>query len=307
MTKRPKAARASRCDNRPVRPGDFFIVETPTPTSGLSFETFLGPTRHLNEQMLDDLRRRPLADTTDIEVAVPLARLVHDELQGSGTDGRTELTNDQMRLAIQALNAVTRRLVIGEFKVPFRDFTSFRSWWIKNGAHGSWQARRDLLSGIFDPLHDRLADMELEALEDDALVDPISPHARTGWTAVDTEISELRRHFRNARTPQDYRAVGLDCVAVTEALSRQVYDPDRHLREGEEEPPVANTKQRIERFVEDAALGADNSALRKLARAAIEYAQHVKHSSTPTRREAGIAADVVIQLANLLRRLDEPD
>jgi len=35
------------------------------------------------------------------------------------------------------------------------------------------------------------------------------------------------------------------------------------------------------------------------------YAQHIKHSETPTRREAGIAADAVIQLANLLRRLDE--
>jgi hypothetical protein len=53
--------------------------------------------------------------------------------------------------------------------------------------------------------------------------------------------------------------------------------------------------------VEDVAPGSDNAALRKLARSAIEFAQHVKHSTTPTRREAGIA-DAVIQLANLLRR-----
>jgi hypothetical protein len=176
---------------------------------------------------------------------------------------------------------------------------------VENGAYGSWQARRDLLSKLFDPLHDQLADMELATLES-PLVDPISPHARTGWSAVDTEISELRRHFSSARTPQDYRAVGLDCVAVTEALSAQVYDPRRHLRTGEEEPPVAKTKQRIERFIEDSAPGPDNAALRKLARAALEYAQQVKHSDTPTRREAGIAADAVIQLANILRRLDEP-
>jgi hypothetical protein len=42
----------------------------------------------------------------------------------------------------------------------------------------------------------------------------------------------------------------------------------------------------------------DNAALRRLARAAIEFAQHV--STTPTRREAGIALDAVIQLADLL-------
>jgi len=53
--------------------------------------------------------------------------------------------------------------------------------------------------------------------------------------------------------------------------------------------------------------GPDNAAIRKLANDTIEMAQHVKHSATPTRREAGVAADAVIQLANILRRLDEPD
>lgn len=94
---------------------------------------------------------------------------------------------------------------------------------------------------------------------------------------------------------------------MTEALSRQVYDVNCHLRPGETEPPVAQTKQRIERFVEDAASGASNAEVRKLARAAIELSQAVKHSSTPSRRQAGIAADSVVQLANLLRRLDEPE
>ncbi len=157
---------------------------------------------------------------------------------------------------------------------------------------------------MFDPIHDQLAVLEQRSLSS-SLVDPISPHKRTGWPAIDTEISELRRHFLNARTAQDYRNVGLDCVAVTEALSAHVYDAGRHLRVGETEPPVANTKQRLERFVEDAAPGPDSAALRKVAQAVIEYAQHVKHRSTPTRREAGVAADSVIQLANLLRRLAE--
>lgn len=128
---------------------------------------------------------------------------------------------------------------------------------------------------------------------------------RTGWHEVDKEISELRRHFQGARTAQDYRSVGLDCVAVTESLSAQVYDQAKHLREGEEEPPIANTKQRLERFVEDAIPGPDDAKLRKLARATIDFAQHVKHGKTPTRREAGIAADAVIQLANILRHLDD--
>jgi hypothetical protein len=123
---------------------------------------------------------------------------------------------------------------------------------------------------------------------------------------VDTEIAELRRHFQTARTPQDYRNVGNDCVLVVERLSGTVYSAERHLRPGEEEPPFANTKQRLDRFIEDSLQGADNAPLRKLARATIEMAQAVKHRSTPNRTEAGMAADGVILLANLLRRIDEP-
>lgn len=282
-----------------MRPDDFFIEDAVPGPFGL-------PSRYLDVDLLGRIRRGPIADHEDIEVAVPLARLVHDDLERYGTSGNTEMTEQGMREALLALRAVVGRLGISDFDVPFRDFGTFRSWWLKNNAYGSWQARRDLLSGIFDPLHNQLADIEQRALTS-SLVQPISPHARTGWSAVDTEISELRRHFLSARTPQDYRNVGQDCVAVTEALSRHVYDPRRHLREGEEEPPVANTKQRLDRFVDDAAPGPDNAAIRKLARAVIELAQHVKHSTTPTRREAGIAADAVIQLANLLRRLEEEE
>jgi hypothetical protein len=190
--------------------------------------------------------------------------------------------------------------------VPFRDFKTFKSYWLKNDGYGSWQARRDILNEIFEPMHDALAERESEALSS-TLASAISPKGRTGWSRVDEEIAELKRHFAQARTPQDYRNIGNDCVIALEALSRQVYDPDQHLRDGEEEPPVAKTKIRIDRFIEDAAPGADNAALRKLAKAANDQAQAVKHRAAGNRKEAGIAADAVILIANILRRLDEDE
>jgi len=39
----------------------------------------------------------------------------------------------------------------------------------------------------------------------------------------------------------------------------------------------------------------------------VEFAQLVKHRETPTRRDAGVGADAVIMLANILRRLAEPE
>lgn len=115
----------------------------------------------------------------------------------------------------------------------------------------------------------------------------------------------FRRHFRAARTPQDYRAVGNDCVHLTEALSRKVYVHAQHTPAGEDEPPVAKTKVRLDRYIAARLPRSENAEMRKYARATIELAQAVKHRGAPTRTEAGVVADAVIALANMLRRLAE--
>lgn len=280
-----------------MRPDDFF-KDAQDP---LGF----GTSRQVDHELLDSLRRGPIEAWDDRELAVALARLVHDDLEAFGTGGGEQLNEAQMRDALLALRAVARRVDLGDMDIPFRDYGTFKSYWLRNDAYGSWQARRNLLNAIFDPIHDRLIEVETGAVAS-SLAQPVSPRGRTGWAKVDEELTEMRRHFEIARTPQDYRNVGNDAVTVTEALSRQVYDPDRHLREGEEEPAISKTKQRLERFVEDASPGRGSATARRLVRASIELAQEVKHSDTPTRRDAGLAADTVILLANLLRRLDEP-
>lgn len=132
----------------------------------------------------------------------------------------------------------------------------------------------------------------------------ITTTPREGWPRVDQEISELRRHFESASTAQDYSNVGNDCVSTLEALSATAYDRDRHGREGEAELKVAKTRDRLDRFVETELTGPGNAELRRLARATIEAAQPVKHRrETTTRTDAGIAADSVILLANMLRRI----
>jgi hypothetical protein len=280
-----------------MRPDDFFNEPDAGPLGSLEAPRF-------NLDLVRELRSRPLRSADDIEAAVGLARLIHDDLEAFGTAGGEQLTETQMRESLLALHAVLKRLGMTEFVVPFRDYKTFKSYWLRNDGYNSWQARRDILNTIFEPMHDALTERETQALSS-TLADAVSPRGRTGWTRVDEEIAELKRHFAQARTPQDYRNVGNDCVIVLEALSRQVYNADAHLRPGEDEPPVGNTKQRIGRFVEDTAPGSENAVLRKLVRSSIEYAQEVKHRDLGSRKDAGIAADSVILLANLLRRLDE--
>lgn len=258
---------------------------------------------HLDRERLARLIEGPDPTSPDVDVALALMDLVRDDLNRSGTDGSQILDDDEMRLAVRAMQRTSARAG-HEFTLPFRDHTGWRRWWNQNEAYGSWQARRDLLSRLFDEPYAALMAAQDRAL-DAVLAEAVSPRDRLGWPEVDTEVGELRRRFRSASTPQDYRAVGNDCVHLTEVLSRKVYDHAIQGDEGSDEPPVQQTKTRLTRYIEARLPGRENQELRKFARASIELAQAVKHSGTPTRTEAGILADAVIMLANMLRRLDE--
>jgi len=262
------------------------------------------PSRTFNTSLMTALRSGPTSAHSDIDTAVVLAQFVHDELERFGTGRPTELNDHVLREALLALRAVVTRLGVAHPDVPFRDFAGFEIWWKRQGAagNGGYQKRRDLLVGIFGDLHDQLAAVQSQALAS-TLAQPVSPAGATGWPAVDAELAEVRRHFLSASTPNDYAAVGNDCVRALEALSAIAYDPAVHLRPGEDLPPVDKTKARLERVAEDAANGRANAEIRKVARAAIELAQAVKHGGTPDRRSAGIAADAVILVVNIIRRL----
>lgn len=261
----------------------------------------------LNIPLLEQVARGPVSSASDIEVAVALARFVHDEYESYGTDAKHHLTDAGSGMVLRALKSVLRRLGITNFDPPFLDFPSFRKYWVANGASGGggWQARRNILDADFAPLHKVLDEREAGSIAS-TLAEPISSLQVTGWPRVDEEVSELRRHFEVASTRQDFSNIGNDVVAVLEALSATVYVHEKHKRGDEPEPPVASTKDRLDRYVEVQLAGADNAELRKLARASIEMAQAVKHRrATITRTQAGVAADSAILLANILRRIDQ--
>lgn len=280
-------------------PDDFF-EETETVSPWSSEPTI---TTKLRKNFLNELRAGPVAGTDDLDAAVALTHLVWDDLIAFGTGGGNTLDDKELTLAQRALTATLSRIGIA-LSFPWRDFSTFKAHWLRNGCSGSWQARRELLNELFAPVQvelDRQEEAQFRAVNAEA----VSPHTKTGWPKVDEELTELRRRFRTATTTQDYRDVGNRAVGVLEALSRTIYDPSVHLRDGEAEPPTDKTKQRLGRYVEDSLAGKDNEAIRGVANKVIELAHSLKHSTAPTRREAGIAADSVIMLANILRRVDQ--
>lgn len=273
-------------------------VSTPDPWGGFATSRIA-----LRTDLLNTLRAGAIPGDDDLETAIALTRIVHGELEAYGTGGGEQMSEEQIELAQRCLRAVLDRQSI-TLRLPWRNFAGFRTYWLQNDGYGSWQARRGLLDTFFKPVHEELDRLE-EASFHAVVAEAVSPRTATGWPAVDTELTELKRRFRSATTPQDYRDVGNRSVAVLEALSRTVYNPSKHLRDGEMAPAPDKTKQRLGRYAEDSLAGPNNAEVRAVAVKVIELAHAVKHSTSPTRREAGITADAVILLANILRRVDQ--
>ena len=262
-----------------------------------------GSRQKLDRGLVESLRRAPHSRFPDVEAVKVLADLARQE-HLSFVHEENKLSDTDVGLVLAAVSAVAGRLG-ASFTAPWRDLSSFRSHWeargITNG--GAWAARRRIVDEVFDAL-----DSELEAVTSrSAAMAPVATDPIAGWAAIDAAVDAVRHKFNSARDADDYRDVGVRCKHAIEVMSDTLYDETKHLRVGETVPLRGHTKNRLERVIEDSLAGADNERLRGLVKKVDDVAEHVKHTRTSTRRDAGIAADAVIALASMLRRVDQPD
>ena len=155
--------------NGAVTPEDFFVDSGPTGR------------RILNRELLRSIQLAGIANRSDAEVAAALLRLAHDELEAYGTDGKQRTSEDGMRHILQTCRRLTKRIGV-DYDLPFSDFRTFKSHWKANGVVGSWQARRDILDGLFKAKHDELASLEAAAagLQTPASSTETSPRSHAG-------------------------------------------------------------------------------------------------------------------------------
>ncbi len=116
----------------------------------------------LDEQLVEDLRRGPLANRPDLEVGLSLTRLLHEDFTACGTGGGQRLDDESVMLAIKAHRAVLERLGMEPPRLPFRNFSSFGDYWRRNGMSGSggWAARRECVESLLGPARDALEQLE---------------------------------------------------------------------------------------------------------------------------------------------------
>jgi hypothetical protein len=251
--------------------------------------------------LLEEIRRSPLRDTSDVEVAIGLLRLVRENLEHVAYRGYPKNldTDDDIALVLKVLRAVLGRVDVEWPDLPFRDYASLRLVFVRNGwQHESLRREERLLwvADLLEPAAARLEDLEQKEFER-SLVQLILPPRGQGWQEVDEEIAGLRSMFAAASTSQQFANVGNACVRVLESVGEVVHD----LEPAEPALTRDKSKERIVRFVETRLSGSDNAELRRLARTAVALAHHQKHRTNPTRRDVGMTADAVLVVVNMLR------
>jgi hypothetical protein len=259
-------------------------------------------TFQVNRELINLVRIGPLDGFDDVLIGGRLLELTRSEFEKYGTDRTNVFDNDDARSALSSFKACCIRLGITEIDFPFRDFTTFRSWWLKNGASNSWQARRDLVENVFDPLVKRFDDLLL-GIPERTLFDPLNINSQSTWPKIQEEIEQLRKHAASANSDADIRNLGNDCVVIIEKLSAFLY---RHADHGDaalaEESPT-KTKNRLTAIVEHEFLSSSSHELVKVVRSTIELAQAIKHNHNPTLMDTMILAESTIFLVAVLDRL----
>ena len=262
----------------------------------------------LRRDLVRDALVKPVEGTDDLELLLALARLLYRELQYTATGNWQGInvsdTADQ-RLLFRAVQRISQRHNIDVHQFEYRDYDEFGDFVLEQfGIKPDEVNIRRYLGSIFNPLEDQVHRIQ-DVIWDTELILPVSPRGATGWSKVDSEIDEMRQQFRSARTEQAHSSIGNSCNRILLFLSEAAFIPARHLPAGEDLPPAAKTKNRFGMIIDRELAGPDQASLRKVAHATVELAEAVKHRKNPSRTDAGIAADSVIMLVNLMRRISD--
>lgn len=171
---------------------DFFEDDTlANNVSSLAFGRGGGPMLKL--RLLDRIIANPLAEEPDSSVAQGLFDLVEHELIAYGTNGSHLTDRDSARI-IRALEVVTRRLAM-PMNLPFRDFSTFRAYWVRLDASGTggYAKRRALVAELFEPARAKLA----------AIANNVGPKLAEDLIVNLRDPAAIREHLRRLQGMAD--------------------------------------------------------------------------------------------------------
>lgn len=203
---------------------------------------------------------------------------------------RIQEVNDEYRqLYATADDALTKRGIANPNLFP--DLWDWYGRW-SGGDLPSYRSRRQFLADLFNPL--------LKQVREYAAGRPPLVHEPTGWPKVDRSVGEIRRRLAEARTEEQFQAIGLLCREVIISLAQAVYDATKHPSLDGTQPSATDAKRMLEAYLEVELAGSSNQNARKHARAAFDLANELQHRRTANFRQAALCTEATGSLINAI-------
>ena len=175
--------------------------------------------------------------------------------------------------------------------IPFHDLWDWHGRWSR-GDLPKWQDRRDFLAAIFNPLLDRIRDQSQPK--------PLQNVEPTGWMRVDRALSEIRRRLGEAKTEEQYQAIGLLCREVLISLAQAVYDSNKHPPVDDVKPSETDAKRMFDAFLSVQLSGSTHEAARRHAKAAYDLSTALQHRRTADFRQAAMCVEATGSVVNVV-------
>lgn len=269
----------------------------------MSFDPFdSGDDAALKAAEVEAMRRgdSPISDAQAAEI---LTEKLSSLMVSVATGGPSiKEVNEDYKREHRALAAVLRRLGI-DYPNTFDDLWRWYGRW-SQGDMPQYRDRRPFIAELFAPVSRALTEFEQATHE---LAEGVGEGSATGWPQIDAQVARLRRLFREAEDADALNGVGLQCVKIITSLGHVVFDPERDLPAGQDEPGADDAKARIGYFVQRVVPGDKGENIRRMVNAAYAQANTAKHRHTATRIDAGVAANATALIVSTLRLLAEED
>ncbi len=175
---------------------------------------------------------------------------------------------------------------------PYPDLWSWYGKW-SDGSLPSWQARRNYIGALYQPLLDALTIRSKTNLA-------VQPQEPTGWDRVDRNVDKVNNALAYAENEEDFQTVGLLCREAVISLAQAVYDIAKHGSIDGVLPSNTDAKRMLESYIATELSGSSNEMHRKLAKTAVQLAVDLQHKRTANFREAALCAEATRGIINII-------
>jgi hypothetical protein len=175
---------------------------------------------------------------------------------------------------------------------PFTDLWQWYGKW-SDGTLPTYQSRREFVINMYEPVIDAAKKNQIVS------INPVFEEP-TGWVRVDRGIGEFKHRLIQAKTEEQFQAIGLLCRETLISLAQVVYVEKEHPTIDGVVPSKTDAKRMLEAYLGAMLSGQSNETTRKHAKASLDLANDLTHRRTAEFRMAAMCAEATNVVVNII-------